>query len=54
MTDTRVLVFDMDGTIADVYGVSNHLSALDHGAQKANLIPRRPKLPRRSNDERRF
>ena len=28
MTDTRVLVFDMDGTIADLYGVSNWLEDL--------------------------
>lgn len=28
MTDTRVLVFDMDGTIADLYGVTNWLEDL--------------------------
>ena len=28
MTDTRVLVFDMDGTIADLYGVANWLEDL--------------------------
>ena len=28
MTDTRILVFDMDGTIADLYGVSNWLEDL--------------------------
>lgn len=28
MTDTKILVFDMDGTIADLYGVDNWLADL--------------------------